>query len=328
MAAPTEAAAEHPSRAGHGHGHAHADVPRRAGGGAGHRGRLAIVLGLAAAFSIAELIGGWWTGSLALLADAFHLVSDVAALALSLFAAWMSTRPATARRTFGHSRAEILAALANGVALAAVAVFIVYSAIGRFGRPTEVDGLGVVGFGLAVLVYECVSLWLLHRDAEHNLNVRGAFLHVLSDALGTLGAILSGLAIWGLGWTWADPLAGVAISLLILHAAWGLVRSALGVLMESAPGHLDVDEIRGSMAALAAVEGVHDLHVWMIGSGEVCLSSHVVVSPESDRAAALDRTRALLRDRFAITHTTIQIETGQAAPGAAASDAECEGACS
>lgn len=312
--------------AGHAHSHSHAHAHGH--GAHATRRRLAIALALAASYMLAELIGGLLTGSLALLADAFHLVSDVAALAISVFAAWMTGRPSSAQRTFGHSRAEILAALANGVGLAVAALIIMYSAFGRFGSPAEVDGLGVVLFASGALVYEGISLWILHSSAADNLNVRGAFLHIASDALGSLGAIASGLGIWAFGWTWADPAASLLISLLVLNAAWRLVWEALDVLMEAAPGHLDVAEIRDAMADLPAVASVHDLHVWTVGSGEVCLSTHVVVHEAREGPGVLGATRTLLRDRFSISHTTIQIESqDDASEEREGLDPSCEGAC-
>ncbi|MDG2050576.1 MAG: cation diffusion facilitator family transporter [Myxococcota bacterium] len=311
--------------------HAHSPHTHSHGFGsnsAGHQSRLLWVLALAIFFALAELIGGWLTGSLALLADAFHLVSDVAALLISVFAAWITGRPSSARRTFGHSRAEILAALANGVGLAIVSCIIMYSALGRFSHPATIDGLGVVGFASAALVYEGISLWMLHRGAQDNLNVRGAFLHVLTDALGSLGAIASGLCIWLFDWSWADPLTSVGISLLILVSAWRLVREALDVLMEAAPAHLDVDEIRRAMNALPVVSGTHDLHIWTVGSGEVCLASHVVTETPATNADVLIAMRKLLSEEFSITHTTIQVETRNADEAhRTEADTVCEGAC-
>ena len=279
-------------------------------------------------FSIVELFGGWLTDSLALLADAFHLVSDVAALVISVFAAWLTGRPSSAQRTFGHSRAEILAALANGVGLAVAACIIMYSAIGRFAHPASVDGLGVVGFASAALFYELISLWLLHRGAQGNLNMRGAFLHILSDALGSLGAIVSGLSIWAWGWAWADPLTSLFISLLVLSSAWRLVREAVDVLMESAPAHLDVDEIRDALLALPSISGIHDFHVWTVGSGEICLASHVVATENAETSEVLEATQLVLRENYSIRHMTIQVEraeTSKAPPGPTPSD--CDGAC-
>jgi cobalt-zinc-cadmium efflux system protein len=305
----------------HDHSHGHSDAQSRDS----NRRRLSVVLALAVSYSMIEMMGGVWTGSLALLADAFHLLSDVAALALSLFAVYMAQRPADARRTYGHSRAEILAALANGVGLAVMAVMVSISAIGRFREPTEVDGLGVVVFAAGALAYECISLWLLRGGAEHNLNMRGAWLHVLSDALGSLGAIGAGLAIWAFGWLWADPAASLMISALILNSAWRLVREAVNVLMETAPAHLDVDEIHARLREIPGVQSVHDLHVWTIGSGEIALSSHVVGVPEGGADKLLRDVREMLRDRFEVVHTTIQIEESGASD--AASPLDCEGAC-
>lgn len=312
----------------HDHVSTHAHSHGFGSGSAGSQQRLVVVLGLAITFAVAELIGGWWTGSLALLADAFHLVSDVAALAISAFAAWMTGRPSSAQRTFGHSRAEIIAALANGVGLAAAALIIMYNATLRIGAPADVNGLGVVAFASGALLYEGISLWILHAGARDNLNVRGAFLHVLSDALGSLGAIAAGLCIWAFGWAWADPAASLLISVLVLHSAWRLVGEALDVLMETAPGHLDVNEIRDAVRALPAVAGVHDLHVWTVGSGEVCLATHVVEATGGDGTRALAETRSLLRERFEITHTTIQVEpAGEGPEPAGLADPGCEGAC-
>lgn len=310
----------------HGHGgHGHGGAPSRDS----NRRRLTIVFCLAAGYSLTEIAGGFWTGSLALLADAFHLLSDVGALGLSLFAVWMSQRPASAQRTFGHSRAEILAALANGVGLAVVAIVIMIGAIDRFGTPHEVHGLGVIVFASGALVYEMISLWLLNAGREHNLNMRGAWLHILSDALGSLGAIAAGLAIWVYGWHWADPAASILISCLVLHSAWWLIRDAVDVLMETAPAHLDVEQIHGGLSGLPAVESVHDLHVWTIGSGEVSLSCHLVTRPGAEGDKVLQRAKELLRDRFEILHITVQVEShaGVGTGDAEAARVDCEGAC-
>jgi cobalt-zinc-cadmium efflux system protein len=320
----------------HGHGDRHRDYGSSSGiadrdqNQAANRRRLTIVLFLAAGFSVTEITGGVLTGSLALMADAFHLVSDVAALGLSLFAAWMSQRPASARRTYGHSRAEILAALANGVGLAVIAIVIMIGAIERFGNPAEINGLGVVAFACVALLYEGISLWLLNAGRAHNLNVQGAWLHILSDAFGSLGAIASGLAIWAYGWYWADSAASLLISGLVLHSAWRLIRDAVDVLMETAPAHLEVDQIRAGLADLPSVGSVHDLHVWTIGSGEVSLSCHLVTESRSeiDVQKLLNLAKDLLRDRFEILHTTVQVE--RPSPGAAdgvVAGLDCEGAC-
>ncbi len=307
------------------HGHAHAG----AADSRANRRRLAMVLGLASAFSIFELAGGIITNSLALLADAFHLLSDVAALALSLFAAWISQRPGSSQRTFGYRRAEILAALVNGAGLGVMALVLMYSAAMRFGTPAEVNGLGVVGFAAGALFYECVSLFLLSRGRKNNINMRGAWLHVLSDALGSLGAIASGLAIWAWGWLWADSVMSIAIGLLVLRSAYGLIRDAVDILMEAAPAHLDVEEIRDSMLALPGVASLHDLHVWTIGSGEVSLSSHVIATGNTTGAEVIGGVRNLLRESFAIVHSTIQVEVPSELPvaGLGGPDEDCEGTC-
>jgi cobalt-zinc-cadmium efflux system protein len=199
------------------------------------------------------------------------------------------------------------------------------AAIGRFGQPTEVRGLGVVVFASGALIYELVSLWLLNDARGHNLNMRGAWLHIASDALGSLGAIASGLAIWAAGWNWADPAASLLISVLILHSAWRLIVEAVDVLMETAPAHLDVEEIRAALLDLASITSVHDLHVWTIGSGEISLSSHVVMATGQEQGQVLANVRGLLRERFEILHTTVQIEATSKDGDIA--DIDCEGAC-
>lgn len=270
--------------------------------------RLRVVLVLAAGYMFAELIGAWWTNSLALLADAGHMFSDVAAVGLSLFANWVAQRPATATRTFGYYRAEILAALANGAALGAVAIYIFIEAVSRFSAPPEVLAAPMVAIAAGGLAVNVCSLWILHEGRAHNLNVRGAWLHVLGDALGSVGAIVAGALIWAFGWSWADPLASVLIGGLVLYSAWGLLGEAVAVLLEGAPGHVDVDEIRASIAGERDVVAVHDLHVWTISSGLVSLSCHVVATDDGARRTLLPRLKRLLEDRFHIHHSTIQIE--------------------
>lgn len=297
------------------HAHVHVD-PRTL-----NRRRLLGVLLLALGYAAVELVGGLLTGSLALLADSLHMVSDVAALALSLLATWMAARPASERRTFGNSRAEILAALANGLALAVVAVFISVHAFERFMTPREVLGGGVMVVATGGLVVNLVSLWILNAGRAGSLNVRGAWLHVASDTLASVGVILSGAGIAWLGWLWLDPAVSLLVSVLVLLSAWSLVREALDVLMETAPSHLDPGEIRDALLDVRGVETLHCLHVWTIGSGEVSLSSHLVVDPDADPERLLGRVRGELAERFEIEHTTIQIE---AARDAAACDEACE----
>jgi cobalt-zinc-cadmium efflux system protein len=310
----------HPAQHDPRHAHRHADPHDRAGS----QRRLALVLGLVLVYAAVELVGGIWTGSLALLSDALHMVSDSAALALSLLAGYLASRPAQKRRTFGNSRVEILAALANGVALAVVALFISVNALERYFEPQDVAGAGLFAVASGGLAVNLIALYLLEGGRESSLNERGAYLHVLSDTLASLGVCLAGVGIWTLGWLWLDPVVSLVVSVLVLGSAWQLVRDALEVLMETVPPHLDPEEIRGALLEVEGVRALHCLHVWTIGSGEVSLSSHLVVDPGPGAEALLERVRQRLSERFAIDHTTIQIEQASPDPRAAAA---CEEAC-
>jgi cobalt-zinc-cadmium efflux system protein len=292
----------------HAHADGHADAHSRVRHREQARRRLAVVFVLVLGYAVVELAGGFWTGSLALLSDALHMVSDSAALALSLLAGVLAARPAKKRRTFGNSRVEILAALANGVALAAVALFISVHAFERYFTPRDVAGAGLFAVALGGLAVNVLALFLLghHRDAS--LNVRGAFLHVASDTLASVGVCLAGAGIWAYGWLWLDPAISLVVSVLVLGSAWQLIRDALDVLMETVPPHLDPEEIRDALLAVEGVRALHCLHVWTIGSGEISLSSHLVVDPGPETDALLERVRSRLSQRFSIDHTTIQIE--------------------
>ena len=273
------------------------------------RGRLALVLPLLAAYMVAEVVGGLLTNSLALLADAGHMLSDVAAVALTLFAMWIARRPATAARTFGYYRAEILAALVNGATLVAIAIYVFVEAWQRARNPPAVLGTGMLAIAVGGLAVNVVGLWLLKDSRSESLNVRGAWLHVLGDALGSVAAIASGALIAGFGWNWADPVASVAIAVLILYSAWALVREATAVLMEGAPGNIDVDAVRGALRAIDGVEEVHELHVWSISSGLASLSCHLVRSNNARVDALLHAARERLARDFGIQHVTIQVES-------------------
>jgi cobalt-zinc-cadmium efflux system protein len=270
--------------------------------------RLAAALALAAGYMVAEAVGGWLTNSLALLADAGHMLSDVGALALTLFALWIARRPSGPRFTYGYYRTEILAALVNGGALVAIAVGVFVEAVQRLAAPPEVRGLGMLGVAAGGLGVNLVGLWLLHAGKDEMLGVRGAWTHVLADALGSVGAIVAALLILAFGWRWADPVASMAIALLVVWSAFRLLREAVGVLMEGAPGHLDVDQIREAIRGLDPVAEVHDLHVWTIASGVVSLSCHAVKAPGASSAGALSSIRELLHARFGIDHVTVQVE--------------------
>ena len=291
--------------AGHNHGHGHGH-----GGSAGqqNRRRLGIVLGLVTVYMVAEVVGGLLTNSLALLADAGHMLSDAGALALSLFAIWIAAKPPTPRHTYGYYRTEILAALANGATLVAISIYIFIEAFRRFGEPPEVQGALMMAIAVGGLLVNLAGLWILNAGKSESLNVRGAWLHVLTDALGSVGAIAAGALIWAFGWYWADPLASVTIGLLVLYSSWALLKETVAVLMEGAPGHIDVDEVRDTIREVPGVLSVHDLHVWTITSGMVALSAHVVVSEERFAQGMISRIREPLHERFSIDHTTLQLE--------------------
>lgn len=290
----------------HGHGHGHGGDARQRS-----RRRLALTLVLLVGYMGAEVVGGLLSGSLALLADAGHMLSDAAALALALFALWIAQRPATPQRTFGYYRMEVLAALVNGAALAAVAVLVLIEAWHRWGAPQPVAGGLMASVAAGGLAVNLAALWILHAGKDEGLNVRGAWLHVVGDTLGSVGAVLGGLAVWAKGWTWADPLVSAVISLLVIYSAWALLRDVVEVLMEGTPRHIDLEQVRSTLAATPGVVGVHDLHVWTISSGMEALSGHVVVPPGHPDRPCEDLLREL-RDavaaRFGIEHVTLQIE--------------------
>jgi cobalt-zinc-cadmium efflux system protein len=290
------------------HAHAHAHGHDRASARQHDQRRLTATLALSAVYLLAEVAGGVLTGSLALLADAGHMLADVGALALSLFAFWLAERPTSAARTFGWRRFEILAALANGVALALVAVGVLVEAVSRLHTPHVVNGLGAFGVATGGLLVNALGMFLLRHSRTRSLNLRGAWLHLVGDALGSVAAMAAGLAIWAFGWSAADPLASAAIALLVLRSAWALLRETVDVLLEAAPSHLDVDDLRRALEAEAGVASVHDLHVWTITSGMVSLSCHVHCAPDADGHALLVRLQELLCRRFAIHHATLQIE--------------------
>lgn len=285
--------------AGHQHGGA---------GGEGNQRRLAVVMGLAAAFMVAEVAGGLLANSLALLADAGHMLSDVAALGLSIFAIWIARRPASPASTYGYYRAEILAALVNGATLIAVAIYVFIEAYRRIGAPPEVQGplmLAVAAGGLAVNMF---GLWYLNAGKSASLNMKGAWLHILTDSLGSAGAILAAALIWAFGWNWVDPAVSVLIGILVLYSSWGLLREATTVLMEGAPGHVDVDAVRDVLAGFPGVREVHDLHVWTITSGMEAMSAHVVVEPGEPSGPLLEAIQARIHERFGVDHVTIQLD--------------------
>jgi cobalt-zinc-cadmium efflux system protein len=270
-------------------------------------GRLKWVLGLTATFMVAELVGGLLSNSLALLADAGHMLTDVAALGLSVFAISLARRPPSRKRTYGYVRFEILAALVNGAALLGISGLILWEAWERLRQPAAIDGtimLTVAGAGLLVNI---VGATLLHSHAHDNLNVRGAYLHVIGDLLGSVGALMAGVIILTTGWTPIDPIASVAIALLILFSAWHLVREAADVLLESAPSHVDMQAILDDLGNIGGLEEVHDVHVWTLTSGFIALSAHGVIDDVTQHNRILNEVREKMRAR-GIEHVTFQIE--------------------
>ena len=271
------------------------------------------VLLLTGVFMVVEVIAGFFTGSLALLADAGHMLTDVAALSLSAFAIWMAGKPSTPENTYGYHRAEILAAVVNAVVLLFLATWVLYEAYNRFGEPTQVLGFPMLLVGLVGLAVNLTSMRLLDGHADDSLNVRSAYLEVVSDAISSIGVILGGAILWMTGWVPIDPLLSVGISLFIVWRTWALLSQAVHVLMEGVPTDVDSREVGRAMAGVSGVSGVHDLHIWTITSGLNALSSHVVVPTGEDRDAVLQRLQQLLTEQFGIDHVTLQIvEKGSA----------------
>lgn len=272
------------------------------------RGRLKIVLGLTATYMLVEAAGGWLTGSLALLADAGHMLTDVGGLGLALFAIWLGNRPANPERTYGYYRTEILVSLANAMVLFGVSGYILYEAWRRFQSPPEVRSVAMLGVATVGLVVNLAGVWLLHAGAGESLNVQGAFLEVVSDLLGSIGVIIAALIMYFTGWYYADPLFSAAIGLFIIPRTWRVLREAVGILLEGTPSHLDLAEVRAAMSTVPGVASVHDLHAWTITSGYVALTAHVQVNGEVPSDEILTMLTAMLKERFQIEHTTIQLE--------------------
>jgi cobalt-zinc-cadmium efflux system protein len=258
---------------------------------------------------IAEVAGGWWTGSLALLADAGHMLADVAALGLALMAVWFGARPATSSKTFGYHRLEILAALINGVALVLISLFIFYEAYHRWAAPPEVKSNVMMLVATGGLAVNIACAWVLHGDHKDDLNVRGAWLHVMGDALGSVGAILAGALMSVYGWYTADPLFSVLIGLLVVWSSWHLIRESTNVLLEGTPAHINLAAVEDAILKTDGVEDVHDLHIWTITSGREALSAHVIHTYTTSQPDLLKELRTKLHDRFGVDHLTIQMET-------------------
>ncbi|MDM7555431.1 cation diffusion facilitator family transporter [Xanthomonas fragariae] len=287
---------------GHDHNHAPSDIR--------HETPLWWALALTATFLLAEVIGAFVTNSLALLSGAAHMATDTVGLMIALLAVRLSRRPADARRTYGYVRLEALGALANGALLFAVGAYILWEAAQRLRAPQDISSSGmllIAGFGL---VTNLIAMKLLHAGSDESLNVKGAYLEVWSDMLGSVAVILGALLIRWTGWQWIDPVLAVLIGLWVLPRTWLLLREAINVLLEGVPKGIDLAQVRQTLISHLGVEDVHDLHVWALASSTPALTAHVVVSKAIDRDRLREALGALLHDRFEITHATLQVESG------------------
>ena len=293
---------------GHGHNHGHSHGHHHHGGN--NKKALLSAFVLIAVFMLVEVAGGLWTNSLALLSDAGHMLSDAAALGLSLVAIKLGERKATPLKTYGYKRFEIIAAGINGLTLVLIAAYIYYEAYHRILEPPEVQSIGMLSIAVIGLLVNILAAWMLMKgDREGNLNVRSAFLHVIGDMLGSVGAILAALCMYFFGWGLADPIASVIVATLVLVSGVRVTRESLHILMEGTPGHLDCEEIKESLASISGVKSVHDLHVWSITSGEAMLSCHLVMQDGKAHDRILYDAEKTLHDRFGIGHSTIQVES-------------------
>jgi cobalt-zinc-cadmium efflux system protein len=274
--------------------------------------RLLIVLGVTSAYFLTELVGGYFTGSLALLSDAVHVLTDIAALCLAMLTLWISARPASSAKTYGYLRAEILGALLNGLFLWVLVVFIWIEAFERLRTPHPVSGLGVMVVAIVGIGVNTFSAWMTTTDAggepRRGMAMRAVFLHVISDLVGSIGVLASGAIAYFTGWMQADPAVSILIGCLVLYGSWGLVREGVDILMESVPRHIDLEEMRTDLLAVSGTEEVHDLHVWCLTTRQIALSAHAVVAADADRDRVLADMCHLLQTKFDIHHLTLQLE--------------------
>lgn len=294
----------------HGHDHTHDALS----GGVGHGGeasvrRLRVALALTATFLVVEVIGGLASNSLALLADAGHMLTDVAALAMSLFVAWFSRQPVTPQKTYGYLRWEILAAFLNGSALLLISAWIIVESVVRMRAPEQVTGL-MLWVAVAGLIINVISARILHGGSRDNMNVRGAYLHVLGDLLGSVGVVVAAIVIRYTGWLLADPLASIVTTMLIIRGAWTLVRESLDILLESVPRHIDLTAVRTQLEAIPGIESVHDLHIWSVNPRMVAMSAHAIVRDASTQQHVLEHVHDAMQ-LFGIGHVTVQIEQSE-----------------
>ncbi|HEY6393990.1 MAG TPA: cation diffusion facilitator family transporter [Candidatus Binataceae bacterium] len=275
------------------------------------RRRLFAVLAVTSVYFLTELIAGYFANSLALLSDAIHMLTDIAAICLSLFTLWISGRPASGAKTYGYLRAEILGALLNGLFLWLLVVFIWIEAVSRLRQPTEAGGLTMIFVAITGVGVNSFSAWVTHSSSggpRSRMALRAVFVHVISDMVGSFGVLAAGVLIYFSGWQKADPLASLIIGALVLYASWGLVREGVDILMESVPADVDLDQLRGDMLAVEGTEEVHDLHVWCLTSHQFALSAHAVIKSDADHDRVLSDMSHLLERKFNIRHMTVQLE--------------------
>lgn len=293
-----------------GTGHSHGGAAPAGTAAGKHKSGLAMAFGLTTAFMLAEVVGGLWTGSLALLADAAHMLTDAAGLVLALIAIRFAERPATPEKTYGYVRAEVLSALTNAVVLLVLTAYILYEAYRRFQNPPEIVGGPMLAVAVVGLCVNLVSMKLLSGGSSESLNVKGAYFEVLSDMLGSLGVIVAAIVVMATGWTIVDPIVGAGIGLFIVPRTWSLLKQAVHILLEGTPPEIDLKLLEAKLSAVPGVVAVDDLHVWTITSGLDAMSCHLVVDDMPNLAAILTAASAAMRSEFGLTHTTIQIEDG------------------
>ena len=265
-------------------------------------------------FAFVEFVGGQLAHSLALIADAAHLVGDAGALGLAFFAAWIADQPATRKMSYGFHRVEILAALVNGAGLVTIAIFLIKGALQRFSAPHEIQSVLMLGFGTAGLFFNLAIAFFLRRFAGESLNIRSAFYHVMADLLGSVGVVLAAVMVWKKHWLHADSLVSIGIALLIVGGAWAILRDVVEVLLEAAPSRVDMKRLESRLLSLANVQEICDLHVWTISSGKEALSAHLGIGPASDPSILLKEVNEMLGREFGIHHTTIQLEESHKKP--------------
>ena len=295
----------------HAHSHAHGDHGHHHHAPSGADARsvrgLRIALTITSLFLVAEVVGGYLSNSLALLADAGHMLTDVGALGLSLFVAWFSQRPETPEKTYGYLRWEILAAFLNGATLLLISAWIVVESFARLRRPEALASGLMLGVAVAGLVVNLLSAWLLRPGHGSSLNLRGAYLHVLGDLLGSVATVVAALIIRFSGWLIADPIASLLMTALIMRGAWSLVRESVDVLLEATPSHISVGAVRAQLQAIPGIESVHDLHVWTVTSGVIAMSAHAIVREPSRHQHVLEHVHDAMQ-LFGIQHVTVQLE--------------------